>query len=112
MWIWYIVKTIFRKVGLFFKHWYVDGFWFVYRYYTYIIKMLDREWALFVTIKYLFKPLYQDYSFAGYFIGVGFRIARSFIAFLIYLFVTLIFIFIYLVWCGVLPILVLKTLNR
>ena len=112
MWIWYVIKTIFKEIGLFFKHWYVDGFLFIYRYFIHIIKILDREWALFVTIKYLFKPLYQDYSFAGYFIGVGFRILRSFVAALIYLFVTLAFLFIYLAWCSVLPILVLKTLNK
>jgi len=112
MWIIYLFKTIFKNIALFFKHWYVDGFWFVYRYYIYIIKMLDREWALIATVRYLFKPLYQDYSFAGYFIGVGFRIARSFVGALLYLFVTLIFMFIYIAWCGILPALVLKTLNR
>lgn len=112
MWLLYTIEAIAQKIILFFKHWYVDGFWFVYHYYIYIIKMLDREWALAVTVKYLFKPLYQDYSFAGYFIGVGFRIARSFFGAIIYLFVTLVFLFIYLAWCSILPILFLKSLNK
>jgi len=49
------------------------------------------------TVKHLFKPLYQDYSFAGYFIGVGFRIVRSIVGLFIYAFVTLIFLAIYIV---------------
>jgi len=74
--------------------------------------MLDREWALIATLKHLFKPLYQDYSFAGYFIGVGFRILRSIIGLFVYAFVTLIFLSMYITWALVLPILVLKSLNK
>jgi len=112
MWLVYILKTIGLKIVLFLKHWYIDGFWFAYKNYMFVMRMLDREWALFVTVKHLFKPLYQDYSFAGYFIGIGFRIVRSIMAFFIYLVITVIFIFLYLVWCGILPVLVFKSLNR
>ncbi|HRZ29608.1 MAG TPA: hypothetical protein P5052_02510 [Candidatus Paceibacterota bacterium] len=63
----------------------------------FVMRSLDREWALLSTIKYLFKPLYQDYSFAGYFIGIGFRLLRSFVGSIIYLIVTLVFVFMYLV---------------
>lgn len=105
----FVLEKIFKQVLYFFKHWYIDGFWFLYRKYIIIIKKLDRRWALFVNLKNMFKPLYQDYSFAGYFIGIGFRLARSTVAFFIYLFITIFFVFVYFVWAMLLPSLIFKT---
>jgi len=111
MWIIYIFKTIFQKIWYFLWHWYVGGFGFVYRYFMFVMRSLDREWALFVTIRYLFKPLYQDYSFAGYFFGIGFRLGRAILGSIIYFIITVVFIFIYLVWCGIIPFLIFKILK-
>jgi hypothetical protein len=64
---------------------------------------------LFTTVKNLFRPLYQDYSFAGYFIGIGFRITRSLFAAFIYAAVTFVFAFLFFLWAMVLPSLIFKT---
>ncbi len=94
----YLVNRFFYRIGEFFRHWYKDGFFFFFRGLINFLEQLDRYFALRVTFRYLFQPLYQNYTFIGYVLGFIFRSIRVSIAGLVYLLVILIWLVFYLFW--------------
>ncbi len=94
----YLVRQCAVRTLDFLNHWYVGGFRRATHWTLLFLERLDRTLALRVTLRYFFRPLYQDYSFVGYFFGFLFRIFRALVAFVIYAAVIACAVALYLVW--------------
>ncbi len=105
----YIIGRFFYRMGEFLRHWYVKSARMYTDYVFGLLRRMDRTLAWRITLKYLFRPLYGDYSFIGRVLGFIFRLFRLIVGGVIYLFVFAVAIFAYLVWIFLLPYLVLRT---
>jgi hypothetical protein len=66
-----------------------------------IFENLDRSFALKVTLRHIFEPLYQDRSVIGHILGLIFRTVRVIGALVVYGVIALIFVMIYILWAAV-----------
>jgi len=99
----YLVSRFFYRIYRFIYNWYIGSWlWFYHSLMTFY-ESLDRTWAFNVTLRSLFKPMYQDRSVIGYVLGFVFRFFRLLIGGVIYLFLFLIMFSLYLIW-AVMPI--------
>ncbi|MDP3052339.1 MAG: hypothetical protein Q8N22_00025 [bacterium] len=89
------------RIGEFLRHWYKDGFFFFFRRLINFLERLDRYFALRVTFRYLFQPLYQNYTFVGYVLGFIFRGVRLAAGGFIYLLIILAWFGLYLTWAAI-----------
>ena len=80
----YLFNHLGRRILDFFYHWYFHGFFRATGWSYDILERLDRIFALKITFKNLFQPLYQDYSPLGYLLGFIFRTGRVLAALIIY----------------------------
>jgi len=103
----YFFKKILDAIVSLLKHWYIDSFYMIYDVLVRTIKKLDRKWALKITLRHFFRPLYQDYSWQGYILGIGFRFFRVILASINYFFILVFFLAMYAFWC-LLPFLIFK----
>lgn len=94
----YLGNRFFYRLAEFLRHWYKDGFFCLSRRVINLLERLDRYFALKVTLRHLFQPLYQNYTLVGYTLGFLFRGARTTTASLIYVLVILIGLASYLIW--------------
>ncbi|MEK9186437.1 MAG: hypothetical protein AAB885_02505 [Patescibacteria group bacterium] len=97
----YLVNRFFYRLTSFFIHWYWDSLNLVWRKTFGILRHLDQFFALKITFKNFFRPLYQDYTFIGYLFGIFFRFWRVFGALIIYSAIFLTGAAIYLVWIAI-----------
>ena len=97
----YLIQRFFYRIFEFLRHWYVGGFLAAVHQTLNVLERLDRVLALKITLRYIFKPLYQDYSPLGYFLGFIFRGGRLLIGGLVYLVVILIATVLYIGWAAV-----------
>lgn len=97
----YLVHRLFYRLGDFFHHWYVDGSRRFGHIFISFLERLDRMWALRITLRYFFQPLYKDYTVIGRIMGVIFRSIRILTGGFIYLFFAAIFFAIYIAWLAV-----------
>lgn len=102
----YIVGRLFFQIGNFFRHWYVDSFYFMLRKAADLFHDLDRTIAFRVTLYHFFEPLYGDYSVAGRILGPIFRVLRVMLGALAYLILGMLAVLIYLVWLLIPPVLI------
>lgn len=96
----YLVQRFVYRIYEFVRHWYVGGFLAIARRTLAVLESLDQTLALWVTFRYLFRPLYQDYSVIGYVLGFIFRVFRLFMGSLVYLVIISVAAAIYLLWAG------------
>lgn len=94
----YLLNRLFFRVSDFFHHWYLDGSRAILHGFTSIFEKLDRTFALRVTLRYFWKPLYGDYSIVGRVFGLFFRSVRILIAAVIYLALAVVMFAVYLAW--------------
>ena len=80
----YILTRFGKRILDFFRHWYVDGFLKASDLSLGVLEQLDRIFAIRITAKNWFQPLYQDYSIIGYLWGFIFRTIRILAALLVY----------------------------
>src|SRR3989344_697158 len=80
----YLVTRLFTVIGRALGHWYGDGFVAIIAWLVNTLEKFDQRLALRVTVRYFFKPLYQDYTAVGYVFGFIFRSIRILLAILIY----------------------------
>jgi len=80
----YLLTHLGRRILDFFRHWYYHGFLRAIHWSYNILERLDKIFALRITAKNWFQPLYQDYSFIGYLWGFVFRTVRIFLALIVY----------------------------
>ena len=94
----YLIHRFFYRIGDFFHHWYIDGTRVIAHRFVSTLEDLDQTFAVRVTLRYFFQPLYKDYSVIGRILGLVFRTGRLIIGAAIYLMVTLLFLAFYVLW--------------
>ncbi len=102
----YLIQRFFYRIFDFFHHWYIDGSRAFAQRFMETIAAADRSFALKVTLRHFFEPLYKDYTIIGRILGVVFRTFRVAIGALVYAFLAVVFLFAYLVWI-VIPVLII-----
>jgi hypothetical protein len=107
----YLAKTLYFRVLMFFKRWYVSTFFKVYWNALRMIDYFERKIAVRANAHFLFKPLYQEYNIVGYVLGFVFRFFRIGSGYFLY-FLIILFSFIFYVCWALLPIfLIYKIIN-
>ena len=94
----YLLRHAGYRVVEFFRHWYIHGFLRAGDWTIGILERLDKWFALRITFKNIFKPLYQDYSFIGYGWVFIFRSGRPLAGGIIYLVFIFAAIALYVAW--------------
>lgn len=94
----FIVRRVFYRIGDFFHHWYVDGSRRLFHNYINALENVDKAFAVHITFRYLFQPLYKDYSPVGRILGPIFRSGRVLIGSAFIAGWTVIFFIMYVVW--------------
>ncbi len=72
----YLLVRFVYRIYAFFHHWYIDGSAAFGRRLMASLAAADRLFALRVTIRHFFEPLYKDYTIVGRILGVIFRTGR------------------------------------
>lgn len=85
----------------FFRHWYIDGTRAFGRRFMATLTAADQSFAVAITLRHFFEPLYKDYSIIGRILGIVFRSARVVIGGVCYLFLALAFAIAYLAWLAI-----------
>ena len=99
----YILERFFYRIYQFLYHWYVKSARIYSNFVLNLLSRIDYHLAWKITLRYLFQPLYRDYSLLGYVLGFGFRILRLAGAGIFYLFFFALAIFLYLIWILFIP---------
>jgi hypothetical protein len=85
----------------FFHHWYIDGSHAIGRRFMATLTAADRSFAVAITLRHFFEPLYKDYSIIGRIMGIIFRAIRVVIGAVYYLILALAFAAVYFVWLAI-----------
>ena len=85
----------------FFHHWYADGTRAFGRHFMMMLTAADRSFAVAITLRHFFEPLYKDYSIIGRILGIIFRSARVAIGCVCYFFLALAFALAYVIWLAI-----------
>ena len=107
----YLLRSIAHHLAGFFRDWYGRSFYFAFSKAFDTVRYLEQILALKVTLQFWFQPLYQDYSFLGYFLGLPARTARIIAGIFIYALVLVAFALAYIVWAALLPLLIYKLIQ-
>ena len=94
----YLVQRFFYHLFDFFHHWYVDGSRRFAHSFISALESADRTFAVKITLRHFFEPLYRDYSVIGRILGIVFRTGRVIIGSIIYCAVAIVFVVAYVVW--------------
>lgn len=98
----YVLEVFFRAFWIFIRHWYKDAFLFCLKKFLDILTSLDKIFAVKVSLRHLFEPMYRQKNIIGYVLGFIFRAFRIIFGVLIYGFLVLIFFFLFGIW-AILP---------
>jgi hypothetical protein len=85
----------------FFRHWYVGGSRAIGRRFMATLSAADRSFAVVITLRHFFEPLYKDYSVIGRILGIVFRTIRVLIGSVFYLILTIAFAIVYVIWLAI-----------
>ena len=99
----YIIQRFFFRLTDFFHHWYFHGLRRIGNAFIGFLGQLDETFALKVTLRYFFQPLYKDYTIVGRILGIVFRSGRILIAMVLYFLLALIFLVVVAFW-AILPV--------
>src|SRR3989344_2268545 len=94
----YLANRFFYRLFDFFHHWNADGSRVFFHHSISLLERLDRYFAVRITVRYFFRPLYGDYTIIGRILGIIFRSGRIVIGATVYLFVAALFFVVYLLW--------------
>jgi hypothetical protein len=97
----YLARRFLYRLLDFFHHWYVDGSHVIGRHFMATLTAADRSFAVAITLRHFFEPLYKDYSIVGRIMGIIFRSVRVVIGGALYCLLALIFAIVYLVWIAI-----------
>ena len=70
----YLARRFIYRFLDFFHHWYVDGSYVIGRHFMATLTAADQSFAVAITMRHFFEPLYKDYSIIGRILGIVFRI--------------------------------------
>jgi len=102
----YLVNRFFFRIADFFHHWYIDGSRNILQRCVALFGRMDQTFAVRITLRYFWKPLYGDYTIMGHILGFFFRCGRVLIGGLVYIFSGILMLGAYLAWLA-LPFLIL-----
>ncbi len=102
----YLVTRFFNRLVQFLRHWYVDSFMVLSHLAVNTFEFLDRSFALRVTLRHIFEPLYQDRTVAGHILGFIFRLARIILGLAVYAALLIVFVAAYVLWAVALIVLI------
>ncbi|MFA7201407.1 MAG: hypothetical protein WC099_00140 [Candidatus Paceibacterota bacterium] len=94
----YLSKTFVFRVGVFFRHWYVDGFFAFYGVWMRFLRMCERKLAIRINVRFLFQPLYQERNIVGYVLGFLYRFIKILFGGILYVGTGIVTFGIYIVW--------------
>lgn len=94
----YLVQRLAYRIIDFFHHWYLDGSRAIANKFIVTLEAIDQTFAVKITARHFFEPLYKDYSVIGRIMGVIFRTGRIFIGGVVYLLIAAAFAVFYVVW--------------
>lgn len=94
----YLFNRLVYRIFEFIKHWYLDGSRLYFHIVISLLEKIDRTIAFKITLRYIFMPLYQDFSILGYILGFIFRFIRLFMGAIIYSILIFLALSIYLAW--------------
>lgn len=94
----YLAERAFHRIFEFFRHWYIRGFLNFSHKAVEVLEGLDQTFALKITIRNFFAPLFGDYTILGRILGFIFRSGRIFIGSIVYSIVILFFIVAFSFW--------------
>ena len=97
----FLIDRLIFRISNFLRHWYVLSFKIYTNFVISIFEKMDKVFALKITYKNIFSPLYSDRSVFGYFFGFVFRVVRLFVGGITYTFTAIITVLIYLVWAAI-----------
>ncbi|HVO28374.1 MAG TPA: hypothetical protein VMT81_00090 [Candidatus Paceibacterota bacterium] len=97
----YLVQRFLYRIGDFFHHWYVHGSRAIGNQLMVTLEAADQTFAVKITLRHFFEPLYKDYSIIGRILGVVFRTGRVIIGGAVYLVIAICFAAAYLVWLAI-----------
>ncbi|MDI6717938.1 MAG: hypothetical protein QMD86_02785 [Patescibacteria group bacterium] len=107
----FILNRFIFRILEFIWHWYV-GTAKVYGHFVIsVLERLDRFFALKITFRNIFQPLYQDKSVLGYILGFILRLARITTGGIVYCVLIALFFAAYLFWAAIPLIIILKAVN-
>jgi len=97
----YLIQRFFYRIGDFFHHWYADGTRVFANRLMVTLEAADQAFAVKITLRHFFEPLYKDYTIIGRIMGVIFRTGRVLIGGVIYLAIAIVFLVVYLIWLAI-----------
>ncbi|MDO8429976.1 MAG: hypothetical protein Q7S73_01245 [bacterium] len=107
----YLLAHLGRRILDFLRHWYIHGFLRAIDVSYNILEKLDKIFALQITAKNWFQPLYQDYSIIGYLWGFVFRTARIFASLVIYGIFIILSSILFILWALLPPYVIYKIIS-
>jgi hypothetical protein len=97
----YLIQRFAYRIWDFFHHWYVDGSRAIGNRFMTTLQATDQSFAIKITLRHFFEPLYKDYSVIGRIMGVIFRTGRIILGGIAYLLIALAFAAVYLIWLAI-----------
>lgn len=97
----YLLNRFFYRIFDFGRDWFLESFFWIGRHLVNVLESLDQTWALRITLRNIFQPLYQDHSIVGHTLGFLFRSVRIAIAAFVYFLVIVLAAAFYLAWIAV-----------
>lgn len=97
----YLARRFVYRFLDFFHHWYIDGSRAFGRRFMGTLTVADQSFAVAITFRHFFEPLYKDYTVIGRIMGFFFRSARILIGGVFYIILTFAFAAIYLIWLAI-----------
>ena len=107
----YLAHRFLYRIVEFLRHWYVKSVRIYSDFVLNVLGRIDYYLAWKITLKYLFQPLYKDYSLIGYILGFLFRSGRLITASIIYGVLFFIAVGLYLFWL-LIPIILIYLIFR
>jgi hypothetical protein len=97
----YLAQRFFYRFLDFFHHWYVDGSRVIGRRFMATMTAADQSFAVAITLRHFFEPLYKDYTIIGRIMGIFFRSVRVVIGGALYLVLAIAFAIVYVIWLAI-----------
>lgn len=108
----YLVGRFFWRIWDFLDHWYYQSFRIYSNAVLNFLNRVDYLLAWKITLRYLFQPLYKDYTFLGYILGFVFRSGRLIFASIIYLILFFIAAALFVFWLIIPPLILYLIFKR
>ncbi|OGY69661.1 MAG: hypothetical protein A2586_01520 [Candidatus Harrisonbacteria bacterium RIFOXYD1_FULL_40_9] len=107
----YLFRQGFYRFIEFWIHWYRNGFSFVAYGVMRILRRFDQYFAMRITLRNFFEPLYRDYTAIGYILGFVLRSVRVLAASFFYALLIIGAAFLYLFWASIPLYVILKIIE-